>query len=56
MEFCSALLEVIDHLKTLEEFRLEAHDSSREGGFEDLIEQLGMDLNGRLPCRSLWSP
>jgi len=49
----SALLEVIDHLKTLEEFRLEAPDTSRLGGFKKLIEQLGMDLNGRLPCRSL---
>ena len=49
----SALLEAIDHLKTLEEFRLEAPDTSRIGGFKKLIDQLGMDLNERLPCRSL---
>jgi hypothetical protein len=49
----SALLEAIDHLQTLEELRLEAPDTSRVGGFKKLIEQLGMDLNGRLPCRTL---
>jgi hypothetical protein len=49
----SALLEAIDHLKTLEELRLEAPDTSRVGGFKKLIEQLGMELSGRLPCRSL---
>ena len=49
----SALLEAIDHLKTLEEFRLEAPDTSRIAGFKKLIDQLGIDLNGRLPCRSL---
>lgn len=49
----SALLEAIDHLKTLEELRLEAPDTSRVGGFKKLIDQLGMELNGRLPCRSL---
>ena len=49
----SSLLEAIDHLKTLEELRLEAPDSFRVGGFKKLIDQLGMDLNGRLPCRSL---
>ena len=49
----SALLEVIDQLKTLEEFRLEAPDTSRVGGFKKLIDQLGMGLNGRVLCRSL---
>jgi F-box-like len=49
----SALLEAVDHLQALEELRLEAPDTSRVGGFKELIDQLGMDLNGRLPCRSL---
>ena len=48
----SALLEAIEHLKTLKELRLEAPDILG-GRIVDLVKHLGYHHNGRLLCRSL---